>query len=703
MTATSVTRHSTYFERYNDDSLDPFQGDYGPVMATFRASVAREAATRATQLYEQVFTTSEVQPHVYLLLTSDISGAHVISVLHRPYRHVAPMGSAIAKLDVALMGDMRGMLPPTLVYFPEDGFQHLGNLLVPSAATLDQAFADDGALQSVGPYEDGDSGTETVATRSLVYLPPQYAPIALANPTMTPRKAWESIGGLIRTGDNAIAQTDAMQPLLDWLRVACTHADTDIADHRLLSEPPSYPHPPVPSLDLAVEARLRRDLPGLVPDSGPDTSTTRAINHLTDEMLRVNMDGVLRDQQAKTKDPSTYYGQGVVILMRITYATSIPLLPEVYHEVAKAPKRMERQAIEERLRCVADTLGLLDYVPAATAGLTKKISGCDFSHFDLADLEAGIHPFITTYRSPQSRTQLRNALSVYDDLREGTSATLHDFQALRESEKSGFPYSMMECTYCFKSFRVLLHTLLGDAHPLTNAWDNFVSLWIGREARLAEYLGPCQFALVLRWLQIRFSAWFTDQHREPVMISVPDFTGLLTKILYEESWMPTLPPRYQNHSFFPARVLGMGAPAPAPRAPRALTPAARRSATPTPIPPRRPASPAPAPAPSPAPAPAPGGAVQGRGARVNNSSFHASFTPFRQLGLSLIMVRDRAREANRPVPNNDDGTEFCLSYHVLGFCWENCRRTRDHRSHQTAEHARLVAWCTDCYREGGPL
>ena len=38
------------------------------------------------------------------------------------------------------------------------------------------------------------------------------------------------------------------------------------------------------------------------------------------------------------------------------------------------------------------------------AALTKKMAGCDFSHFDLQDLEAGIHPFGTTYRSPQSCT-----------------------------------------------------------------------------------------------------------------------------------------------------------------------------------------------------------------------------------------------------------------------------------------------------------
>ncbi len=69
MTDNAVTRYSTYFERYNDEALDPFSGDYGTLMATFRALVGREAAQRANQLYEQVFNNSELQPHVYLLLT----------------------------------------------------------------------------------------------------------------------------------------------------------------------------------------------------------------------------------------------------------------------------------------------------------------------------------------------------------------------------------------------------------------------------------------------------------------------------------------------------------------------------------------------------------------------------------------------------------------------------------------------------------
>jgi hypothetical protein len=210
MTDVSVTRYSTYFERYNDEALDPCAGDYGDLMETSQASVGRESSKRANQLYKQVFTTSEVQPHVYLMLTQNDQGESIIPVLHRPYPHVTSMGSTMAKLDVTFLGDMRGLLPPTLVYFPEDGFKHTGNLHVPKPETLDQAFADDTNTQSIRPYEEDEAGADTVATRPIIYLPPKYAPIALANPTMTPRQAWESIAGLICTGNDASVQTQAM-------------------------------------------------------------------------------------------------------------------------------------------------------------------------------------------------------------------------------------------------------------------------------------------------------------------------------------------------------------------------------------------------------------------------------------------------------------------------------------------------------------
>ena len=156
--------------------------------------------------------------------------------------------------------------------------------------------------------------------------------------------------------------------------------------------------------------------------------------------------------------------------------------------------------------------------------LTKKIVGCDFSYFNLQDLEAGIHWFGTIYRSPQSRTKLQQALLVYDNLRKGTGTSLLNFQVLRETEKFGIPYSMTEVTYCFKSLRILLHALLRLLHILVQAWNNFASMCIGREAGLSENLDMHQFVLILFVLILCWPA-------NPLLI---------TNIMYEEVWEPSL-------------------------------------------------------------------------------------------------------------------------------------------------------------------
>lgn len=78
----------------------------------------------------------------------------------------------MGKLNIAFMGDMRGLRPPTLAYFPEEGFGHTSNYLVPKPKPLDQAFAGDPVCMTVGPYEADKAGTDTVATRPIIYLPP---------------------------------------------------------------------------------------------------------------------------------------------------------------------------------------------------------------------------------------------------------------------------------------------------------------------------------------------------------------------------------------------------------------------------------------------------------------------------------------------------------------------------------------------------
>ncbi len=62
-----------------------------------------------------------------------------------------PMGLSVAKLDVAFLGDIQGLLPLTMVYFPADSFGHTGNLPMPKPDTLHPAFSGDPASESIRP------------------------------------------------------------------------------------------------------------------------------------------------------------------------------------------------------------------------------------------------------------------------------------------------------------------------------------------------------------------------------------------------------------------------------------------------------------------------------------------------------------------------------------------------------------------------
>lgn len=97
---------------------------------------------------------------------------------------------------------------------------------VPFPDVLDAVFAADPDLQVLPPL-DNTEGTDSISTRFLMYLPPKFAPVVLAAGSLTPRKAWERIGNLIHTGEDAETMADDCRPLLDWLCTACVCVAND--------------------------------------------------------------------------------------------------------------------------------------------------------------------------------------------------------------------------------------------------------------------------------------------------------------------------------------------------------------------------------------------------------------------------------------------------------------------------------------------
>ena len=97
------------------------------------------------------------------------------------------------------------------------------------------------------------------------------------------------------------------------------------------------------------------------------------------------------------------------------------------------------------------------------------------------------------------------------------------------------------------------------------------------------------------------------------------------------------------------------------------------------------------------------GGASGDRTKVNDLNFDAaSCKRHKTLGLGLKDVRTATATAGKQVPRNNNNTEFCLCFHIMGFCWSNCNRKEDHRKHQPGKRAHLCSWCDTCCRAGGP-
>lgn len=258
---------------------------------------------------------------------------------------------------------------------------------------------------------------------------------------------------------------------------------------------------------------------------------------------------------------------------------------------------------------------------------------------------------------------------------QGAGAALADLHQLCLVERTGIPTNVIQTTYCFKSFKVLLHAVLGASHPVTREFDAFLRHWTSSEIMLDTALAyPDAAGQAVHWIQLRISSWFTNQVRSPAPIPAPDLTRLLTLIKHSEAWQTPLPQQYSR----------LKAPLSLPSQTTQWLQAAF-SSPPQGVGPNKATQPA-----------------AGRGERCSNNNHLPEYTAFKELGLPVKEIRDKAKVTGKPVPTNNQGTEMCLSFHILGFCWNNCGRAQDHKPHSPAETTKLQSWCKTCYRAGGP-
>jgi hypothetical protein len=666
-------RYKSYAERYADNERDPFKKQFAGIMGHFQApTTGAEKTSTMNKIERGVWDTIETQPHAYLALAGDVDKGDDIRVYvyHRPTKLVPPLGSNREVEHYVFAGDVVRHHAPTTIYWPEEAFKKSAQVTVPSGGILDAAFAADQDLDIVGPFNDGEAGTEVVCTRPLMYLPPPYISAALAHSPMTARKAWEIIGGSIRTDPEAERLTKELKPLLDWLKVACTRTPLPgIGPENLLSYPAVVFPQPEGFLDL-IENTLDREVPHWRGSREPPTgveSVAAAVNSLTDRIRDNQEEALRRNQEAVDKSPSKYWGDATLIVNRITWTSTPDALPELWHVIAKSSKTNLRILITEHLRVVAQDMGMEGAAPVVTPSLSKKLATLQFSHPDIDNLDDGIQPFVVGVRSKKEQANLKSYIGYYDSILEGGAAPgLKDLQDLSQKDKVAMPKTLLQAQTTLRSFHVLLRAMLPESHDLVIQFARFCTAFNRKLLQLEENSPGQNFpAQIVRFLQIRISNWFTEQEENSWRVTPPDFMDLLTRIQNRDSsWVPALPGLQTPLEERPKP----GKPAPDPEKPSGTK--KRDPETPT--------------------------ETKGKGDRANNTAYDEAFTFYKSKGIPLKKLRENALAANHPVPQGAHG-EMCLSYHILGFCWSNCARNAGHQPLSAPDKEKLVNWCREVY------
>jgi len=291
----------------------------------------------------------------------------------------------------------------------------------------------------------------------------------------------------------------------------------------------------------------------------------------------------------------------------------------------------------------------------------------------------GLHPFIITDGNSEHRHTNLEVARLYSYLNSGdASISLADLEALQAKEVRSVPLTYWELEKHLGSFGNLLGVVLGMAHPLSQA---YATMWQMLKSGLRdeihtaiEYRAYVKPTHILRSIQLGFYTWFSHR-RTRLTPPTPDFVSILNQILLQVYVLPRLPPTLYQLAYpkktppdsSPSTLPGLittgsasgsssgsqGSGGDAASLISGLTGLSSQGKPPP---------------------------TGGRGAYVANLNV---LPTLQALDKPDIKIKDIMGTTSPPKLTN--GMEICLSYHLRGGCWTNCRRAQTHQQTLTPD------------------
>jgi hypothetical protein len=671
----------TFAQLFNDETRDPCGREYGRVMNRFAAN-PQDAVASAT-LFNQVTGVGSRQLNAYLCCGTGKGGPlgpRIYCVLF-PSKYAASINGDPTfwdNLTFAFLGDViQGQA--TTVIFPNDAFDTVTTRTRTSAYMLQHLNDLTTAMPLFPPVADDEADALEVTVRKVIYLPAVYVPLFLSAGGYTIKQAWDRLFPALHQRQDL----EVCAPLLQWLQVAST--GSALPDLVTMGDPSvAFPLNTPPADEELLTQRLQflhQLLPGL---TAPPQSLETALTQMAAAIVtQTNDSRLVREQRAATelepKLPSEKFTVTLPILLEYLQVADERHLPSLWHQWANCKKRQEFQVLRDALDAFArGPTAFISTVPVVTAKLVQDLLSFNFVSDSADDFKMGLHPFIITDGNSEHRHTNLEVARLYSYLNSGeTSISLADLEALQAKEVRSVPLTYWELEKHLGSFGNLLGVVLGMAHPLSQA---YAAMWQMLKSGLRdelhtaiEYRAYVKPTHILRSIQLGFYTWFSHR-RTRLTPPQPDFVSILNQILLQVYILPRLPPTLY-HLAYPKRVTqdnsaslpglittgsasgsssgSTGSGGDAASLISGLTGTSSHGKPPP---------------------------TGGRGAYVAN--LHV-LPALQALDKPDIKIKDIMGTTSPPKMAN--GTEICLSYHLRGGCWTNCRRAPNHQQTLTPE------------------
>lgn len=633
---------------------DTYQGIYAPFLAEYSSNAQQNAEALLSRTASRL-PVNQV-PSVFLYQDS----RNLLRTIHHIHQVDTPFGQPPTPLTDMYLGfytDIHNGIAQVL-QVPISFFSTTGNIAVPTseALTVQLAAANNGM---VGPFNHNDPDTEIINTRRAVPIPHAYVGLILHR-TLTPMEAWQQLGQQIildgREQDCSI--------LINFLRAA-----TVVVRGQGRAQPDQPPStvqavallPPIDGpIPEHIHEKLCLFLPGAFTPVAPGDAQAIAdglagirADRLLEREAAAEAAATAAEVAAAPKSFSEMFPSNAASIRRLCLVGhDDDLLPEFWRNFAankgkKGPGMSNFSQLTLQRSKAPDSARVC---PIVSTALYVNISAFELGATDLQVITQGVSPFLMCpegYIKANETTMLNRQYMMLQG--EHSQPALSDINQLVPSTAYNIPEDLYALADFIGAYSIVWDILVGVHHPLAVALRHHHRFWVDTTRKILKAIPEDHLRNViiigtLRCIQLEVLEYVNTIMYEDNVVPLPDFDDIeksLKKRLFHH--FPGLPAAYTR-------------------------PAKPPSKSKLPLPPYSPNNPVP---------PTGRPPVFGGGNEVT-----APTTERVQTFLDAFETSEKSIQELRNIPRQPrvkNALALCLSYHLKGSCFDQCRRAKTHR------------------------